>query len=138
MIERTLLMVKPDGTERNRTGEILGRLEKAGFRLRGIRALRLSREEAQRFYDVHRERPFFPDLVAFMTSGTVVPMVLEREDAVAALRAFIGATNPKEAREGSIRSDFGLDVQRNSVHASDAPETAAREIAFFFPARELL
>lgn len=138
MVSRTLLMVKPDATERNLTGEILRRLEGAGFRVRGLRALRLRTEEAESFYAVHRERPFYGDLVAYMTSGVVVPMVLEKEGAVPALRDFIGATNPAEAKAGSIRKDFGLDIQRNSVHASDSPENAAREIGFFFAERELV
>jgi nucleoside-diphosphate kinase len=135
---RTLLMVKPDAVERGLTGEILRRLEGEGFRVRALRMLRLKTDEAESFYAIHRERPFFGPLVAYMTSGPVVPVVLEKEDAVKALREFIGATNPAEARKGSIRSDLGIDVQRNAVHASDAPETAAREIAFFFPERELV
>jgi len=137
-MERTLLMVKPDATERNLTGEVVRRLEAGGFRLCAIRALRLRRAEAESFYAVHRERPFYADLVDYMTSGTVVPMVLEKENAVAALREFIGATNPAEAREGSIRRDLGVDLQRNAVHASDATETAKREIAFFFTERDLV
>ena len=131
-------MVKPDATERNLSGEILRRLEDAGFLLKGAKTLRLRKEEAERFYDVHKERPFYGELVEYMTSGMVVPMVLEKENAVKALREFIGATNPAEAKDGSIRKDFGLDIQRNSVHASDAPETAAREIGFFFAERELV
>ena len=135
---RTLLMVKPDAVGRGLTGEILRQLEGEGFRVRALRMLRLKTDEAESFYAVHRERPFYGPLVAYMTSGPVVPVVLEKEDAVKALREFIGATNPAEARKGSIRSDLGIDVQRNAVHASDAPETAAREIAFFFTERELV
>ncbi|MFH1278740.1 MAG: nucleoside-diphosphate kinase [Candidatus Eisenbacteria bacterium] len=138
MVSRTLLMVKPDATERNLTGRILGRLEGAGFHVRGIRALRLRKEEAESFYAVHRERPFYGELVEYMISGVVVPVVLEMENAVPALRDFIGATNPAKAREGSIRRDFGVDIQRNSVHASDSPENATREIGFFFAERELV
>ena len=137
-MERTLLMVKPDATERNLTGEIVRRLEAEGFRLRAIRALRLRRAEAESFYAVHRERPFYADLVEYMISGTVVPMVLEKENAVTAVREFIGATDPAQAEKGSIRSDLGVDLQRNSVHASDATETAKREIAFFFTERDLV
>jgi nucleoside-diphosphate kinase len=137
-MERTLLMVKPDATDRRLAGEILRRVEGAGFRLRAIRLLHLRREEAESFYRVHRERLFYGELVTYMTSGEVVPMVLERENAVRELRDFIGATNPAEARKGSIRSDLGLDLQRNAVHASDSIETAAREIAFFFAERERL
>jgi len=138
MADRTLLMVKPDGTARNVTGEILRRLEEAGFRLVAIRALRLRKEQAEGFYEVHRGKPFFDDLVRYMTSGMVVPMALKKEGAVRGLREFIGATDPSQAAEGSIRRDFGESLQRNTVHASDAPETAEREIAFFFPEEELL
>ena len=123
--------------DRNLTGEILRRLEKEGFRLKAIRSVHLMKDEAEAFYAVHRERPFYSSLVEYITSGMVVPMVLEKENAVQALRDFIGATDPTEARENSIRRDFGLDVQRNSVHASDAPETAGWEIAFFFDEQDL-
>jgi nucleoside-diphosphate kinase len=135
-IERTLLMVKPDAAARNLTGEILRRVEEAGFRLLAIRMVRLRKEEAESFYAVHREREFFAPLVEYVVSGSVVPMVLEKENAVRALRDLIGPTKPADAKKGSIRGDFGLDVQRNAVHASDSPETAAREIAFFFSERE--
>ncbi|MFH1681355.1 MAG: nucleoside-diphosphate kinase [Candidatus Eisenbacteria bacterium] len=135
-MERTLLMVKPDATGRNLTGEILRRVEEAGFRLRAIRMLRLRKEEAESFYAVHRDQPFFGSLVEYILSGNVVPMVLEKENAVRALRDLIGPTKPADAKKGSIRGDLGLDLQRNAVHASDAPETAAREIAFFFSGRE--
>ncbi len=138
MIERTLLMVKPDATGRGLAGEIVGRLEKGGFKLVAIRSLTLTRSEAESFYGVHRERPFFGDLVEYITSGMVVPMVLEKENAILDLREFIGATNPAEARKGSIRSDMGTDIQHNAVHSSDGPDTARREISFFFTERELV
>jgi len=138
MADRTLLMVKPDGTARNVTGEILRRLEEAGFRLVAIRALRLRKEQAEGFYEVHRGKPFFDDLVRYMTSGMVVPMALKKQGAVRGLREFIGATDPAKAAAGSIRSDFGETIQRNSVHASDASGTAAREIAFFFAEEEMV
>ncbi len=134
-MERTLLIVKPDAVAKNAIGEILGRLEGEGFVIRELRMTRLTDERARVFYDVHRDRPFFADLVAFMTSGPVVPTVLERENAVAQLRKFIGDTDSTQAAEGTIRREFGTDVQCNAVHASDSPENAAKEIGFFFSAK---
>lgn len=130
--ERTLLIVKPDAVSRNAVGQILARLEAEGFQLRELRMERLTRERARAFYEVHRERPFYEDLVAFMTSGPVVPAVLEGAGAVAHLRRFIGETDSTRAAPGTIRADFGTDVQCNAVHASDSPENAVREIGFFF------
>ena len=130
--ERTLLMIKPDAVSGNAVGQILARLEGEGFQVRELRMERLTRERAQAFYEVHRERPFYDDLVAFMTSGPVVPAVLEGPDAVAHLRRFIGETDSTRAEPGTIRADFGTDVQCNAVHASDSPENAVREIGFFF------
>ena len=130
--ERTLLIVKPDAVARNAVGQILARLEGEGFLLRELRMERLTPERARVFYEVHRQRPFYDELVAFMTSGPVVPMVLEGADAVAHLRRFIGETDSTRAATGTIRADFGTDVQCNAVHASDSPENAVREIAFFF------
>ena len=131
-MEQTLAIIKPDATERNYTGRILARLEEAGFRIRAIRRMRLGREQAEEFYAVHRERPFYGELVEFMTSGPVFPVLLERDDAIAKLRETIGATDPAEAEEGTIRALYAESKGRNSIHASDAPETAAREIPFFF------
>jgi nucleoside-diphosphate kinase len=131
-MERTLAIIKPDAVERNLTGRILGHLEQAGFRICAIRSLRLTRAQAEEFYAVHRERPFFDSLVRFMTSGPVFPVLLERDDAVAALRQVIGATDPAEAEEGTVRALFAESKERNSIHASDALETAAREIRFYF------
>jgi nucleoside-diphosphate kinase len=132
-LERTLLIVKPDAVAALHTGKILAMLEAEGFRIRALRMVHLDRDSAGRFYAVHRARPFYRDLVEFMTSGPCVPMVLEKENAIEALRSFIGATNPAEARPGSIRSLYGSDIQNNAVHASDSPASAATEIPHFFP-----
>jgi nucleoside-diphosphate kinase len=131
-MERTLAIIKPDAVERNVTGHILAHLEEAGFRIRAIRSMHLSRSQAEEFYAVHRERPFYDSLVRFMTSGPVFPVLLERDDAVATLRQVIGATDPAEAEEGTVRARYAESKERNSIHASDAPETAAKEIRFYF------
>lgn len=131
-MERTLLIIKPDAVARNAIGEILRRLEGEGFIIRELQMTRLTAGRARSFYEVHKERPFYEALVEFMTSGPVVPTVLERADAVPHLRQFIGATDSTQAAEGTIRREFGTDVQCNAVHSSDSPENAAREIAFFF------
>jgi nucleoside-diphosphate kinase len=131
-VERTLSIIKPDATRRNVTGEINARFEKAGLRIVAQRRARLSKEQAERFYAVHRERPFFASLVAFMTSGPVVLQVLEGEGAVAKNREVMGATDPAKAAPGTIRKDFAESIEANSVHGSDAAETAAQEIKFFF------
>jgi nucleoside-diphosphate kinase len=136
-LERTLSIVKPDAVEKGVAGEILRRLEAAGLRIIALKMTTLSEEDARGFYAVHRERPFYDSLVAFMTSGPVIVSVLEGEGAIARYRRLMGATNPKDAEEGSIRADFGSDVERNAVHGSDAPETARVEIAFFFNATEI-
>ena len=133
-MERTLLIVKPDAVAKNAIGEILRRLEGEGFVVRELRMICLTEERARAFYDVHRDRPFFAELVAFMTSGPVVPTVLERDNAVAHLRKFVGETDSTQAAEGTIRREFGKDVQCNAVHASDSLENAAMEIGFFFSA----
>ena len=131
-MSRTLLIIKPDATKRNLIGHIVSRLEKARFNILGMRMLNLSKDQTQGFYAVHKERPFYHDLVAFMTSGPVVPIMLEKENAVMELRDLIGATNPAEAKCGTIRYEIALDVEKNSVHASDSDENAAKEISFFF------
>ncbi len=131
-VERTLSILKPDATRRNLTGKINTKFEEAGLRIVAQRRLRLSRAEAEAFYAVHRERPFFGGLVDFMTSGPVVVQVLEGENAIARNREIMGATNPKNAAPGTIRAEFAEDIERNSVHGSDSPETAAIEIPFFF------
>ncbi|MAM67285.1 MAG: nucleoside-diphosphate kinase [Rhodospirillaceae bacterium] len=131
-IERTLSIIKPDATRRNITGAIVARFEEAGLRVVAQRRAHLTQEQAEQFYAVHRERAFFEDLCTFMTSGPVVVQVLEGEEAISRNREVMGATNPANADEGTIRRDFGESVEANSVHGSDAPETAAEEIGFFF------
>lgn len=133
-MERTLLIIKPDAVAKNVIGEIIRRLEEKEFRVAEMRMVRLSQEQAGEFYAVHRERPFYNDLLAFMTSGPCVPMALERDNAVSFLRETIGSTNPEEAAEGTIRKDFATNIQNNAVHASDSLENAAQEVAFFFGA----
>ena len=136
-LERTFSIVKPDAVERNLIGQIYSRFEQGGLRIVAAKMLRLSTEQAQGFYAEHSERPFFNDLVAYMTSGPVVVQVLEGEDAVTTNRNLMGATNPADAEAGTIRADFAESVEANAVHGSDAPESAAREIEFFFDAAEL-
>jgi len=131
-IERTLSIIKPDGVGRNLIGEVLGRFERAGLRIVAARMVRLSQQEAEGFYDVHRARPFFKDLVKFMTSGPVMVQVLEGEGAIAKNREVMGATDPKKAAKGTIRADLATSIDENIVHGSDAADTAAREIAYFF------
>ncbi|HEX3208110.1 MAG TPA: nucleoside-diphosphate kinase [Geminicoccaceae bacterium] len=137
-IERTLSIIKPDATRRNLTGQINARIEAAGLRIIAQRRLRLSRAQAEAFYAVHKERPFYRTLCEFMTSGPVVVQVLEGENAVERNRAVMGATDPAKAEPGTIRKDFAESIEANSVHGSDAPDTAAREIAFFFAASEIV
>lgn len=137
-VERTLSIIKPDATRRNLTGSINARLEDGGLRIIAQKRLQLSLAQAERFYEVHRERAFFSDLCEFMISGPVVVQVLEGEDAIARNREIMGATNPANAADGTIRKDFGESVEANSAHGSDAPETAAQEIAFFFSAIEIV
>jgi len=136
-IERTLSIIKPDGVAKNLIGEIYGRFEKAGLKIIAARMLHLSREQAEGFYAVHKERPFFKDLVEFMTSGPVMVQVLEGEGAIAKNRELMGATNPQEAAPGTIRADFAKTVDENVVHGSDGPDTAVTEIAFFFKDEEI-
>jgi nucleoside-diphosphate kinase len=132
-IERTLSIIKPDGLEKAVVGKVIARFEENGLKPVAMRMARLSRAEAEGFYAVHRERPFFRDLVEFMTSGPVVLMVLEGENAIARNREVMGATNPVNAAAGTLRKDFATDVQRNTVHGSDSPDNAKIEIAYFFP-----
>jgi nucleoside-diphosphate kinase len=137
-VERTLSIIKPDATRRNITGKINERIEGAGLRIIAQKRLRLSRERAEGFYAVHRERPFFNDLVTFMISGPVVVQALEGEDAVAKYRTVMGATNPANADAGTIRKDFAESIEANSVHGSDAADTAREEIAYFFTDDEIV
>ncbi|MCL6415364.1 nucleoside-diphosphate kinase [Aestuariirhabdus sp. Z084] len=136
-VERTLSIIKPDAVAKNVIGKIYSRFETNGLKVVGAKMLHLSQELAEGFYAEHKERPFFADLVAFMTSGPVVVSVLEGENAVAAHRDLMGATNPKEAAEGTIRADFAESIDENAVHGSDSPESAAREISYFFKDEEV-
>ena len=129
----TLAIIKPDAVAAGNSGRILTHLEQAGFRLRAARLVRLSVPQAEGFYEVHRERPFFRSLVTFMTSGPALALALEKDQAVSALRDVIGATDPAEAKAGTIRKLYAQSKERNAIHASDSPENAAREVAFFFP-----
>lgn len=137
MTERTLSIVKPDGIGKNVIGEVISRFEKGNLKVVGAKMLQLSKDQAEGFYAIHRERPFFNDLVSFMVSGPVMVMVLEGENAIAKNREIMGATNPKEAAAGTIRADFATSIDENIVHGSDAPETAKTEISFFFSPEEL-
>lgn len=136
--ERTLAMIKPDAVRRNLIGKIIAHYEAEEFEVVGLKKLRLSRDDARAFYAVHAERPFYDSLTEFMSSGPICALVLERDNAVAHLREVMGATNPEEAAEGTIRALYAESLEANSVHGSDAPETAVAEIAFFFSERELL
>jgi nucleoside-diphosphate kinase len=131
-VEQTLSIIKPDGVEKNLIGEIYSRFEKAGLQIVAARMMHLTREQAEGFYAVHKERPFYNDLVAYMTSGPVVAQVLEGEGAIDKNREIMGATNPDDAAPGTIRKDFAASIEENVVHGSDGPETAAQEIEFFF------
>ncbi len=132
MIEQTLAIIKPDAVSRGLIGKILARIEEQGFRVRALRMVQLSKQTAQAFYQVHAERPFYESLTTYMSSGPVVPMLLERESAIQSLRELMGATNPEQAAAGTIRRDYGENIERNAIHGSDAAATASVEIAFFF------
>ncbi len=138
MAERTLAIIKPDAVARRQVGAIIQRIEAAGFTLKAIRGVHLTRAEAEGFYAVHRARPFFGSLTAFMSSGPAVVMVLEAADAIRKWRTLMGATDPAKADPGTIRKDFAESIERNATHGSDAPETAAVEIGYFFPGVELV
>ena len=138
MTERTFSIVKPDAVKAGKAGQVLARLEGAGFKLVAARMRHMTRAEAEGFYHVHKERPFFGSLCAFMSSGPCLPMVLERENAIAQLREVMGATDPAKAAAGTIRKDFASSIEQNAIHGSDAPETARFEIGYFFPGIELL
>ncbi|HET7198969.1 MAG TPA: nucleoside-diphosphate kinase [Burkholderiales bacterium] len=136
-VERTLSIIKPDAVKKNAIGKILARFESAGLRVIAARMMHLSEREAEGFYAVHRERPFFRDLVSFMISGPVLVQVLEGESAISRNRELMGATDPKKAAKGTIRAEFAASIDANAVHGSDAPDTARAEIAYFFPASEI-
>jgi len=137
-LERTFGIIKPDAVKNGHAGEILTMIQKDGFRIVGMKMRRLEKHEAEAFYEVHKARPFYAGLVTFMTEGPVVVLALEREGAIARWRELMGATNPANAAEGTIRKKFAENIERNSVHGSDAPETASQEIPFFFSSSELL
>jgi nucleoside-diphosphate kinase len=137
-VERTFSIIKPDAVAAGQTGEILALVLKAGFKLLGMRFTKLSQVQAEGFYAVHKEKPFFPSLVKFMTEGPIVVLALEREDAIKGLREVMGATNPANAAEGTIRKKFAASIERNCIHGSDGPDTAAIELGYFFRASELL
>jgi nucleoside-diphosphate kinase len=132
VIERTLTIIKPDAVGRGLVGKILARIEDQGFRICALKLVHLTRQAAEAFYKVHAERPFYESLTTYMSSGPVVPMLLERDNAIQSLRDLMGATDPQQAAPGTIRRDYGENIERNAIHGSDAPETAAVEIAFFF------
>ena len=138
MSNRTLAIIKPDAVDNGYTGKIIDRIISEGFKIKAARLMHLSREQTESFYAIHRGRPFYNDLVDFMTSGPCMPMVLEHEDAVNAFRELIGATNPAEATDGTIRKDFAESVQNNAVHGSDSDENAQKEIAFFYSTDQIL
>ena len=137
MKERTLSIIKPDAVQKNVVGEILARFERAGLKIIAAKLLQLSKAEAQGFYAVHKERPFFDSLTTFMSSGPILVSVLEGQDAIQTNRRLMGATNPAEAEPGTIRKDFATDIEKNAVHGSDGPDTARQEIAYFFGEMEL-
>jgi nucleoside-diphosphate kinase len=137
-MSRTLAIIKPDAVQSGKAGKILGHLESAGFTVKALRMARLTEAQAKAFYAVHKERPFYGDLVAFMTSGPCIPMVLEKEAAVPGLRETIGATDPAEAADGTVRKLYAENKERNAIHASDSDENAAVEVGFFFSRKDLL
>jgi nucleoside-diphosphate kinase len=136
-MQTTLAILKPDSVEAGHAGKILAHLQQEGFTIRGIKMLRLTETQAQAFYEVHKERPFYGSLVEFMTSGPVIPVALEREDAVTHLRKVMGATDVSKAEEGTVRKLYGTSIERNAIHGSDSPENAAIEVSFFFSRAEL-
>ena len=138
LMERTFSMIKPDAVAAGQAGEILAMIEQAGFRIVNLRMIRITESQARGFYAVHREKPFFAGLVKFITEGPVIAMALEREDAIRKLRDVMGATNPANAAEGTIRKRFASDIERNCIHGSDAPETAETELRFFFSTADLV
>jgi nucleoside-diphosphate kinase len=137
-IERTLAIIKPDAVGRGLSGDIIKRIEGAGLNIRAMRLMRLTRMQAEAFYEVHQARPFFTSLCEYMSSGPVVVMVLQGDGAIAQWRDLMGATDPAKAARGTIRKEFGMDVEKNATHGSDAPETAAREVAFFFSSLDIV
>jgi nucleoside-diphosphate kinase len=137
-MQRTLAIIKPDAFAARLAGRIIQRIEQAGFQIRAMKMVRLSKAEAEGFYAVHRERPFFPALTAFMSSGPAIVLALDAEDAIAKWRTLMGATDPSKAEPGTLRKEFGQSIERNATHGSDAPDTAAFELGYFFPAVDLI
>ena len=137
-MQQTLTMIKPDSMSAGNAGKILAHLEGEGFRIVALKRIQLSQDQARSFYEVHKERPFYGDLVAFMTEGPVIAIALERENAVAYLREVMGATNPEEAAPGTVRALYGSSIERNAIHGSDSPENAAKETSFFFSEADLI
>ena len=137
-MEKTFTMIKPDGVEEKNIGNIIAAIENAGFRILGMKMIRFTKAQAQAFYEVHKERPFYNDLVNYITRGPVVAMALEKENAVANFRALIGATNPADAEEGTIRKLYAKSIEENAIHGSDSVENGLREVAFFFSESELI
>lgn len=137
-VERTLAILKPDCVRKKKVGEVIRRIQEAGFRLRAMKMITMSKAEAEGFYAVHEDKPFFDALTDFMSGGPCVPIVLEKENAIADFRALIGATDPEEAEEGTIRSDFADSIQENIVHGSDSPANGQKEAAYFFPEHEII
>ncbi|WP_059177258.1 nucleoside-diphosphate kinase [Thermodesulfovibrio aggregans] len=137
-MEKTLVIIKPDAVKKNLIGEIISRFEKQGLRIAALKKIKMTKEQAKGFYIVHKERPFYESLTDFMSEGPVVVMVIEGDDAIARVRKIMGATNPAQAEEGTIRKDFAENIERNAVHGSDSPQSAAYEIPYFFSAIEIL
>lgn len=137
-VERTLAILKPDCVRKEKVGEVLRRIQEAGFQIRAMKMITLSKREAEGFYAVHKDKPFFSDLTDFMSSGPCVPVVLEKENAIEDFRELIGATDPAEAKEGTIRSDFAGSIQENIVHGSDSPENGRKEASYFFAEHEIV
>ncbi|MBE2188988.1 MAG: nucleoside-diphosphate kinase [Desulfobulbaceae bacterium] len=138
MSNKTLAIIKPDATAKNVSGEIIAAIQQAGFRILGMKLTKISPEVAGEFYAVHKERPFYGELIAYMTSGTIVPLALQKDNAVEEFRKLIGATDPKKAEAGTIRARFGTGIEANAIHGSDSDENALREIGFFFPESEIV
>ncbi|MGQ9819708.1 MAG: nucleoside-diphosphate kinase [Candidatus Kapaibacteriales bacterium] len=137
-MQRTLAIIKPDAVENRVIGDIISIIEKAGFKILGLKFIKLSEKQAQAFYEIHRERPFFNDLIKYITSGHIIPIALEKENAIEDFRKLIGATDPFKAEEGTIRKLYGTNIERNAIHGSDSPENGLREVAFFFSQSEIV
>lgn len=138
MIQKTLAIIKPDAVRKNAIGEIISRIERSGFKILGIKYLRLTEQQAKAFYEVHKERPFYMDLVKYMTSGAIVPIALEKENAIEDFRKLIGSTDPQKAEEGTIRKLYGTNIEQNAIHGSDSAENGEREVGFFFPISDIV